>query len=363
MRDKYWIAFSSIEEIGSKTVEKLFKYYDNNIEKAFNCNQNDFKNIDGLSVKIADKFLTLRDKVNPDNCLKEIEKRGVNYVTIEDDKYPQLLKEISNPPIVLYYKGDMSYCNFEKTVAVVGSRKASTNGKQSLKKIIDGLKNTDICIVSGLALGIDTCAHKLAIENNLKTIGVIASGFDYIYPTQNKDLYKQIENGNGLIFTEYYPTFRPLSFRFPQRNRIVTGLSYGTIVVEAAIKSGALISANLTLEQGRELMCIPGCITNPNTEGVYKLLKCGAAMITESADVLEALNWEVKSEKLQIEEKYKYLSDEEQSIVNIIKIEPLSFDIIQNQTKINTDELLTFLTMLELKGIINQVDGDRYAIC
>ena len=363
MKDKYWIAFSSIEEIGSKTVEKLFKYYDNDIEKAFNCNSADFKNIDGLSVKIADKFLNLRDKVNPDICYKEIEKRGIKYLTIEDINYPKLLKEISNPPFILYYKGDLSICNFEKTVAVVGSRKASINGKQSLKKIIDGLNNTDICIVSGLALGIDTAAHKLAIENNLKTVGVIASGFDYIYPTQNKDLYKQIENGNGVIFTEYYPTFRPLSFRFPQRNRIVTGLSYGTIVVEAAMKSGALISANLTLEQGRELMCIPGSITNPNTEGIYRLLKSGATMITESGDVLEALNWEVKSDKVSMDEKYMYLSDEEQAIVNSIKIEPLAFDIIQNQTKINTDELLTFLTMLELKGIINQVEGDRYSIC
>lgn len=363
MKNKYWLAFSSIEGIGSKTVEKLYKYYNNDIEKAFNCNLNDLKNIDGLSVKVAEKFLSLRDKINPDDCYKKIEQSGIKYLTIEDSNYPKLLKEISNPPFVLYYKGDLSICNFEKTVAVVGSRKASTNGKQSLKKIIDGLNNTDICIVSGLALGIDTCAHKLAIENNLKTIGVIASGFDYIYPTQNKELYKQIENGHGVIFTEYYPTFKPLSFRFPQRNRIVTGLSYGTIVVEAAMKSGALISANLTLEQGRELMCIPGSITNPNTEGIYKLLKCGATMITESDDVLEALNWEVKVKEVQSDEKYKYLSDEEQSIVNLIKIEPLAFDIIQNRTKINTDELLTFLTMLELKGIINQVEGDRYSIC
>ena len=140
-------------------------------------------------------------------------------------------------------------------------------------------------------------------------------------------------------------------------------MSYGTLVVEAAIKSGALISANLTLEQGRELMCIPGSITNPNTEGIFKLLKCGATMITETNDILEALNWEVQKETETFEEKYKYLSDEEHLIINSIRIEPIPFDIIQNKTNINTDELLTFLTMLELKGIINQVDGDRYTIC
>lgn len=138
---------------------------------------------------------------------------------------------------------------------------------------MEGFANTDICIVSGLASGVDTAAHVAALDNNLKTIGVIASGFDFTYPAANKDLYKQIENGGGVIFSEYYPTFEPLKFRFPQRNRIVSGLSYGTLVAEASIKSGALITANLTLEQGRELMCIPGLITNPNTEGIYKLLK------------------------------------------------------------------------------------------
>ena len=203
MKDKYWIAFSSIEEINNKTVEKLFKYYNNDVEKAFNCNSADIKNIDGLSPKIAEKFLKLRDKIDPDKCLEEVENRGINYLTLENEEYPMLLKEISDIPIVLYYKGNLKSCNLNKTIAVVGSRKASTNGKQSLKKIIDGFNNTNICIVSGLALGIDTTAHKLAIENNLKTIGVIASGFDYIYPTQNKDLYKQIENGNGAVLTEY----------------------------------------------------------------------------------------------------------------------------------------------------------------
>lgn len=363
MKDKYWIAFSALEEVSGKTAEILFKYFDNDIEKTYNCDFEDIKRIEGLSVKSAEKFLRLRDKTDPDKCFSLVKDKGIKYLTIEDEKYPRLLKEISNPPMILYYKGDLSSCNFEKTVAVVGSRKASTNGKQSLKKIIDGLNNTDICIVSGLALGIDTTAHKLAIENGLKTIGVIASGFDYIYPSQNKDLYKQIEENNGVIFTEYYPTFRPLAFRFPQRNRIVTGLSYGTLVVEAALKSGALISANLTLEQGRELMCIPGSITNQNTEGIFKLLKNGASMITEPNDILDALNWEIKLDSVQTEEKYKYLSDEEQLILNHVKIEPLAFDVIQTKTNISTEELLTFLTMLELKGIINQVEGDRYAIC
>lgn len=362
MNNKYWVAFSSIEEIGSRTIEKLYQHF-NDIEKAFNCNKSDLKQIEGLNKNLAEKFLTKRDKLNPDKCLEEVTNRGIKILTLEDENYPKLLREISNPPAVLYYKGNLNRCNFDRNLAVVGSRKASTNGKQSLKRIIDELKDTDICIVSGLALGIDTCAHNLAIENNLATIGVIASGFDYIYPSQNKELYRKIEEEQGVIFTEYYPTFKPISFRFPQRNRIVTGLSKGTLVVEAAIKSGALISANLTLEQGRELMCIPGAINNPNTEGIYKLLKNGATMITEANDILEALNWEIQSSKTNNDEKFNNLNDNEKCIIEAIKIEPLAFDTIQSKTKLQTDELLTCLTMLELKGIIIQVDGDRYSIC
>ncbi len=136
------------------------------------------------------------------------------------------------------------------------------------------------------------------MTNNLKTIGVIASGFDFVYPSANKDLYKKIEQGNGAILTEYFPTFEPLQWRFPQRNRIVSGLSYGTLVAEAAIKSGALITANLCLDQGRDLMCIPGLVSNPNTEGIYKLLKQGATMVTCASDILNALNWEIKPKQL-----------------------------------------------------------------
>ena len=360
--DKYWLAFSAIEEIGSRTVEKLYQHF-GDIEKAFTCDRNELEQIEGLTKNLAEKFLKHRDKINPNKCLSEVENRGVKYLTFDNENYPKLLKEISNPPQVLFYKGDLCRCNFERNLAVVGSRRASLNGKQSLKRIIDEFKNTDVCIVSGLALGIDTCAHNLAIENGLATIGVIASGFDYVYPSQNKDLYKKIEEEQGVIFTEYYPTFKPIAFRFPQRNRIVTGLSKGTLVVEAALKSGALISANLTLEQGRELMCVPGAINNPNTEGIYKLLKNGATMVTEAGDILEALNWEVQISKSDIDEKFNNLSDDEKMIVDTIKIEPLAFDMIQSKTKFSTDTLLTCLTMLELKGIINQVDGDRYSIC
>lgn len=356
MKNKYWVALSSIEEIDSSFIQRLYNYF-GDIETAFNAN--DLSAIDGLSVRKAENFFRMRDKVNPDKAVEEVEKRGIKYLTFGDENYPLMLRNIDNPPSVIYYKGNLFDCNLEKTLAVVGSRRASTYAKDALAKIVSELQNTDICIVSGLATGIDTTAHVSALENNLKTIGVIASGFDFTYPAANKDLYRRIENGNGAVVSEYYPTFEPLKFRFPQRNRIVSGLSYGTLVAEASLKSGALITSNLTLEQGRELMCIPGLITNPNTEGIYKLLKNGATLVTCADDVLEALGWEVKIEQQSLF-NLPELSEDEKCIYDALEIEDKCVDELHAFTKLSIDNLLMYLTTLELKGIIKQVDGDRY---
>ena len=369
MNTKYWIAFSSIEQLDSVFVQRLYNYF-GDIERAYNASEREMEQIEGLNIKKAKEFLVQRKNINPDKLFEEVERRGINVVTFDDTKYPYMLSQIYNPPMTLYYKGDLFGCNLDRTIAFVGSRKASTNGKDSVKSIISGFRNTDVCIVSGLAEGIDAISHRSAIENNLKTIGVIASGFDFSYPATNRDLYEKLENGYGAVVTEYYPTFEPIKFRFPQRNRIVTGLSFGTVVGEAAIKSGALISANLTLDQGRELMCIPGAINNKNTEGVYKLLKNGAAMVTSSEDVLNTLGWEINilsKAPYQGNSKNNDLSNdnlplplEYLPLLDIISIEPRGFDEIQAKTGMKTEELLTTLTMMEVEGLIEHMEGDRY---
>ena len=366
MKQKFWTALSSIEQIDSTFIQRLYNYF-GDIERAFNCSKKDFESIEDLNIKKSEEFLRLRDKTNPDRTFEEVEKRGIKILTFEDNSYPKMLKEIHNPPMVLYYKGDLFSCNLDRTVAFVGSRKASTNGKDSVKRIIGDFRNTDLCIVSGLAEGIDAASHRAAIENNLKTIGVIASGFDFKYPSSNKDLYEKLENGFGAVVTEYFPTVEAIKFHFPQRNRIVTGLSYGTVVGEAALRSGALISANLTLEQGRELMCVPGSINNKNTEGVYKLLKNGATMVTSGEDVLNALNWEVKSNSptpLDGEGRVRGNNitplPEYSTLLDFIEVEPKGFDELQAATGMNTEELLKTLTMMEVEGLIEQTEGDRY---
>ena len=347
-----------MEQIDSRFIQRLYNYF-GDIELAFNATLSDLSQIDGLNIKKAETFIDLRNKINPDKVLEQVTQRNIRYLTFEDEKYPQMLKNIENPPMVLYYKGNLDDCNLEKTLAVVGSRKASYHAKEELNKIISQLSGTDICIVSGLAAGIDSQAHLSALDNNIKTIGVIASGLDFYYPTSNKHLYERIENGNGAVISEYFPTFEPLKFRFPQRNRIVSGLSYGTLVAEASLKSGALITANLTLEQGRELMCMPGLISNPNTEGIYKLLKNGATLVTSAEDILNALNWEIKQTKVaQLE--LPQLTDSEIKIFEALEIEEKGVDELLVLTKLSVEDLLTDLTTMELKGIIKQVSGDRY---
>lgn len=365
MNTKYWTAFSSIEQLDSTFIQRLYNYF-GDIEAAFNATLKDLEQIEGLSVKKAENFINKKGAnggVNPDQTLDFVLNKGIKILTFEDENYPYMLRQIPNPPMTLYYKGDLFSCNLERTVAFVGSRRASFGGKEGVNRIISDLRNTDLCIVSGLATGIDAVSHKSAIENNLKTIGVIASGLDHIYPSGNKALYEQIENGCGAVVTEYYPTFEPMQFRFPQRNRIVTGLSYGTVVGEAAIKSGALISANLTLEQGRELMCIPGAINNVNTEGIYKLLKDGATMVTKGEDILNALGWELpKPEKRIISGETNNIPEKYLSIFNSVSVEPKSFDELQTETGLNTEDLLMRLTEMELQGLIEQSEGDKYKI-
>ena len=356
--DKYWIAFSSIEGVDGVFVQRLFNYF-GDIESAFKASRNDLTQIDGLSIKKAENFLKERDKIDLEKTMDEVLRREIKYITFDSPQYPEMLKQIEDAPIILYYKGDLSSCNLNKTLAVVGSRRASYYAKEAVGKILSELEGTDICIVSGLASGIDTSAHTNALKYGLKTIGVIASGFDYVYPASNKSLYEQIEDSGGALVTEYYPTFEPLKFRFPQRNRIVSGLSYGTLVAEASMKSGALITANLTLEQGRELLCIPGLISNPNTEGIYKLIKNGATLTTCANDILEALNWELKPAK-QLKMDLSDLNETEEKIVRSLEVEDKSFDEISAETGISTEDLLIHLTTLELREIIKQVNGNRY---
>ena len=358
-KNKFYIALSSILINNPMFKAKLFEFFDYDIEKIFYTTENDLKEFSEIyeNVSFPRNFLSLINGLKVDEIFEKTKQENQNFITYEDEAYPKSLKNLEDFPLMLYFKGNFENINFDKTIAIVGSRNASESAKLNVKNIIQGFVNTDVVIISGLASGIDAAAHQNALLNNLKTVAVIGSGLKYKYPSQNKILYDEIEE-KGLIFSEYPYEFQPMPQNFPQRNRIVTGLSKGVIIAEAKMKSGAMISAKFALEQGRELMCIPGNISNPNTEGIYHLIKNGASIITETNDILNTMNWEIKtSKKTKIS-----LNDNEKKIYELISIEEISFEGLKQKLDVGINELMMILTEMELKGLIIQKNGLYYIL-
>lgn len=358
---KYWLGFSKIYSIGSVQLRRLLKHF-GSIKHCWHAATCDLLEVEGITPGVIEKFQEEKKNIaSLEKIEEEILKRDIQVMTWEDEDYPDYLRQIYDPPMVFYVKGDLNRYNPDKALAVVGSRKASHYIKELLQKIIYELKGTDITIVSGMAIGVDSCAHNAAIKSELPTIAVMGSGFDNIYPAQNKDLFKKIADTNGAVITESFPDIQPRPFLFPRRNRIISGLSQGTLVAEAGLNSGALITASLTLDQGRELMCIPGNVTNPNTKGIHKLIKEGAAIVTEAKDILNHLGWDDTGVNTAInKDKELKLLDNERKIYEILDLEPMSFDDLANQSKLTADELMSTLTTMELNGIITQMPGQNF---
>ena len=358
---KYWLGFSKINSIGSVSLRRLLDYF-GSIKQCWNATAVDLLEIKGFGPRTIEKFQEEKKALGDlEKLEEEITQKDIKAIPLESNDYPYYLKQIYDPPVVLFVKGDLNRCNLEKSLAIVGSRKASHSIKEILKKFISDLRGTNITIVSGMAMGVDSCAHNAAIENDLSTIAVLGSGFDHIYPKSNKNLFKEITEKNGAVISEYFPDMQPMPMLFPRRNRIISGLSQGTLVAEASLKSGALITASLCVEQGRELMCIPGAITNPNTEGIHKLIKEGAGIVTRTEDILNHLDWQNKGINKNLNENIKSkLLDNEKKIYEILELESKSFDDLVQESKLSVDKLMMTLTSMELTGIITQMPGQKF---
>ena len=272
-------------------------------------------------------------------------------------EYPKILKEISNAPKQLYARGIWPK-NHDMNFAIVGTRAASEYGKTLAFKIAKELAELGFNIVSGLALGIDTQAHLGALEGRGKTIAVLGSGIDddSIYPRENLKLAKRIISSGGAIISEYKPGIKAINWTFPERNRIVSGLSRGVLVVEAPEKSGALITASLALEQNRDVFAIPGSIFSKNSIGANNLIKNGAKMVTSTDDILEELNLAELKNKKGVSDKEK-LNTEEKLIFSIIEKEPIHIDKICEISKIPASRVLPIISILEIQGIIKNIGG------
>ena len=277
-----------------------------------------------------------------------------NYFTIEDDIYPQCLKEISNPPLKLYYKGNLDLLKDERLIAVVGTRNPSSYGKLCCEYMVKKMTSANITIVSGFAKGIDSIAHKTSLLTGGKTIAVIASGLDIVYPASNLSLYREIEE-KGLILSEYEAGVKPFKFNFPQRNRIIAGLSKGTIVVESKDRGGSLITADLALEFNRDVYAVPGDVFSEYSKGCNNLIRDSKAKsLSNINELLDDYSWKI--EEKNINNKY---TQNQLFILNSLSSEK-NLDNILMETKIEQTEILAELMTLEIMGAIKSIAGGRY---
>ena len=277
-----------------------------------------------------------------------------NYFTIEDDIYPQCLKEISNPPLKLYYKGNLDLLKDERLIAVVGTRNPSSYGKLCCEYMVKKMTSANITIVSGFAKGIDSIAHKTSLLAGGKTIAVIASGLDIVYPASNLSLYREIEE-KGLILSEYEAGVKPFKFNFPQRNRIIAALSKGTIVVESKDRGGSLITAGLALEFNRDVYAVPGDVFSEYSKGCNNLIRDSKAKsLSNINELLDDYSWKI--EEKNINNKY---TQNQLLILNSLSSEK-NLDNILMETKIEQTEILAELMTLEIMGAIKSIAGGRY---
>ena len=282
-QNRYWIWLSLIEGLGSRRKQILLKMYQTP-EKIYQLKKADILKLKGFHETLADRIVNKENKQCIDKQIENMEKEKVKIITIEDEEYPSLLKNIYDYPITLYIKGNPQIVN-KSSIGIIGCREASTYGKNVAEYFSYHLAREGISIVSGLAKGIDSHAHIGAIKAKGITIGIIGSGLDIIYPKENQYLYEKIIKENGAILSEYPLGVTPEKMNFPARNRIISGMSKGIIVVEAKKKSGTLLTVDFALEQGRDVYVVPGNIDEMNSVGTNDLIKQGAKMVTTYRDI------------------------------------------------------------------------------
>ncbi len=276
---------------------------------------------------------------------------------LEGDAIPEMLQEIPDAPKKLYFQGQLPSPK-SKILCVVGSRKYTQYGKDACEKLIAGLRGYDIVIVSGLALGMDGLAHRAALDAGLKTIAVPGSGLheSVLYPSTNRQLAEKILESGGALLSEFEPKFRAALWSFPQRNRIMAGMSHAVLVVEAEIKSGTLITSKFATEYNRDVLALPGSIFSKNSDGPHMLIRLGATPIRSSEDILEALGFKIHETPQNLELKYSDCSDEELLVVKILT-EPMTKDDLIRTLKIPTSQASAVLSIMEIKGLIQESMG------
>ena len=353
----YLLALHSINGLGPIRLKALLDYF-KDPKLAWEASGGELKKA-GVPQSVAELLMETRNSLDPQKYLDEIKKSGIKWMSIFDDDYPKLLKEIYDPPVIFYYKGEILKDD-ENAVGVVGTRKMTGYGRAVTKQLVEELVLAGLTIVSGLARGVDAQAHSTALENNGRTIAILGGGLNKIYPPENGQLAEKIIDGHGAVISEFPPDYPSLPGNFPSRNRIIAGLSKAVLVTEAAEDSGSLITAKLAVEQGREVFAVPGPITSSLSKGPIDLIKLGAKAIFDAQEILDEMGMgKVKSSKLKVK-RVEGLSKEERLVWECLENDTLHIDEIGRKLNVKAATISALLIKMEIKGIVQNLGNGNY---
>ncbi len=354
---KYWVGFSLIPGIGRVRMMLLCNHF-SSLEAAWRATPAELRHA-GLDHNSINAISSFKSKISLDEEMEKLDRYRIKVFIYHDPSYPSRLKEIYDYPPLIYIRGTL-LPEDEWCLAVVGTRRATVYGRQVTEEIVSDLAKSKITIVSGLAKGIDTVAHQSALETGGRSIAVFASGLDIVYPAENANLARRIME-QGALISEYPLGTRPRAENFPRRNRIMSGLSLGVLVTEASETSGAMITANLAVEQNREVFAVPGSILSPQSRGTSHLIQEGAKLVSNSSDILEELNLTSLAQQLEMKQIIPPTETESQ-LLERLSTEPTHIDEICRLSGLPTSTVSSNLAMMELKGLVRQVGAMNYVL-
>jgi len=350
----------NVRKIGPQKIRNLTTKY-NDIEQIFSLSITELCSVDGIDQKSAQAILAYKDFDFGKKLFEETQKKNINIVCFWDKTYPQLLKKIYDPPVVIFSIGKPIKYK-EDAVAIVGTRTATQYGKRIAKSIAAELSEKNITIISGLARGIDTIAHSATVQNKKRTIAVLGNGLDIIYPSENHKLAQNIVE-KGTIISEFPLGTKPEAGNFPQRNRIISGLAHATIIVEAGDRSGAILTALNAVDQNREVFAVPGRITDKQSLGCNRLIRNGAIPYHNTEQVLDNISSRLFKPISPMQQSIRLdLSKRERTVIKHLSDEPIQVDVLCNKSGIEVTALLGILLSLELKGAVAQVGGKQFVL-
>ncbi|MCK4257534.1 MAG: DNA-processing protein DprA [Halanaerobiales bacterium] len=359
MNRKYWVGLSLIPGVGSLRVKRLIEYF-KTPERVWRASKKELVSVPLIGSKLAQKIIDTRSRINLELFLRECKEDEIHILCLEDSEFPVNLKQIYDPPPVIYYRGSFKKEDLH-SIAIVGSRKMTVYGRRVTRTLVRELVKIGFTIVSGMARGIDGNAHQTAIEEGGRTIAVLGSGVDVIYPKEHGKLYQEIIQ-SGAVLSTYPPKTPPEKGNFPARNRIISGLSYGTVVIEAGVRSGAMITADQALEQNREVFAVPGSIFSTMSQGTNELIKKGAKLTTSVQDILHEFGGLMKEIKISPRGKnLKYTAVQEQ-IITLLKEREMGIDELVGALNLDISKLNAILLELELLGLVIQYPGPIFAL-